>query len=66
MDPEKLAVEEAMSQEVYSVSPKASLREVAQTMAERKYGSAVVMEGNQVRGIFTTVDALRVLATLSA
>jgi acetoin utilization protein AcuB len=33
-------------------------------MAEHKYGSAVVMEGNQVVGIFTTVDACRALAEL--
>jgi acetoin utilization protein AcuB len=65
VDPEKLAVEEAMSQDVYAVESQTSLREVARTMAERKYGSAVVMEGAQVRGIFTTVDALRVLATLA-
>lgn len=66
VDPAKLAVEEAMSQDVYAVAPETPLHEVARTMAERKYGSAVVMEGTQVRGIFTTVDALRALAALVA
>ncbi len=48
----------------YSVSPDASLREVARTMAEKKYGSAVVVEGERVVGVFTTTDALRALASL--
>jgi len=55
-------VEEAMSQDVYRVSPKAKVRDVAATMSEKKYGCAVVMDGTKVVGIFTTVDALRALA----
>jgi len=34
-------------------------------MAERRYGSAVVLQGGEVVGLFTTVDALRALATVS-
>ncbi len=64
VDPETLTVEEAMSSEVYSVSPDAALGEVVTTMAERKLGSAVIMERGQVVGIFTTVDACRTLASL--
>ena len=45
----------------YSVAPDASLRDVARTMADRKYGSAVVVDGSQVVGVFTTTDALRAL-----
>src|SRR5580704_8129310 len=48
----------------YSVAPDASLREVARTMAEKKCGSAIVVEGERVVGVFTTTDALRALATL--
>jgi acetoin utilization protein AcuB len=44
------------------VGPRTSLAKVAATMAEHKYGSAVVMEKNRVVGMFTTVDALRALA----
>lgn len=62
VDPEKLTVEEAMSQEPYTVSPHTPLEQVATTMADHRYGSAVVIEGNQVIGVFTTVDALRALA----
>lgn len=57
-------ITEAIPQEAYMVSPSTPLREVATEMAEHKYGSAVVMEGNQVVGIFTTVDACRALAEL--
>ena len=48
----------------YTVAPDASLREVAHTMAEKKYGSAVVVEGGEVVGVFTTTDALRALAAI--
>jgi acetoin utilization protein AcuB len=33
-------------------------------MATHKYGSAVVMDKDQVVGVFTTIDALRALFTL--
>jgi acetoin utilization protein AcuB len=62
VDPKKVRVEEAMSQEVYAVPPTTPLREVVRTMAERKLGSAVVLEGRTVIGVFTTVDALALLA----
>jgi acetoin utilization protein AcuB len=45
----------------YSVGPDTPVREVARVMLERKCGSAVVVEGEQVVGVFTTTDALRVL-----
>lgn len=45
----------------YSVAPDASLREVAREMAAHKYGSAVVVDGGKVVGLFTTTDALRAL-----
>ena len=32
--------------------------------SDHKYGAALVMEGNHIAGIFTTVDALRVLAQI--
>lgn len=57
-------VEEAMSQDVYRVSPRARLRDVTRKMTQEKYGCAVVMEGSKVAGIFTTTDALRTLEAL--
>lgn len=61
VDPDAVMVSEAMSSEVYTVSPRTSVRQIASEMATQKYGAAVVMEDNQVVGVFTTVDALRVL-----
>jgi acetoin utilization protein AcuB len=66
IDPKKVTVEDAMSTEVYSVSPDALLDEVVTEMAEKKYGSAVVVQNNKVVGIFTTVDACRALGELLA
>lgn len=62
IDPENVPVEEAMSPEVYCASPDTSMKEVTTEMAEQKIGSAVVMKGNEVVGIFTTTDALQALS----
>lgn len=64
VDPTKVLVEDAMSQNAFSVAPETPLDEVASTMAERKYGSAVVVDGNRLVGILTTVDVCRALAEL--
>jgi acetoin utilization protein AcuB len=61
VDPARIRVEEAMSQDVYAVPPSTPLREVVEEMATRKLGSAVVIDGTKVVGIFTTVDALETL-----
>ncbi|XXY52734.1 CBS domain-containing protein [Sorangium sp. So ce269] len=61
-----LLVSEAMSPCPYAVAPEAPLSAVVREMAEHKYGSAVVLEGEQVVGVFTTTDALAVLAALLA
>jgi acetoin utilization protein AcuB len=61
VDLESVSVSEAMITEVFCVGPHASVREVAGDMVAHKYGSAVVMDGESVVGIFTTVDALAVL-----
>jgi len=61
VDPNQVSVAEAMATDVYSVGPHASVRKIASEMATHKYGCVVVMEEHEVVGIFTTVDALRVL-----
>lgn len=48
----------------YHVAADAPLCEVARVMADRKYSSAVVVEGERVIGVFTTNDALRALAVV--
>lgn len=61
VSPDEVTVEEAMTQDVYAVPPRTPLREVVSEMAERKLGSAVVVEGTRIVGVFTTVDALDTL-----
>lgn len=56
VDATRLSVEEAMSSEVYAVSPDAPLDQVVDEMARHKYGCAVVMQNQKVVGIFTSVD----------
>ena len=56
-------VAEAMTADPFAVSMDMPIGQVAQVMADNKYGSAVVVDhGGQVRGIFTTTDALYILA----
>jgi acetoin utilization protein AcuB len=64
VDPKKLTVGEAMIEKPYSVGPDVGLDEVAATMAEQKYGSAVIVQNGHVVGVFTTVDACRALSEL--
>jgi acetoin utilization protein AcuB len=64
VDPTRVTVEEAMTEQPYSVSPETPLDEVVETMAANKYGSAVIMQNQKVVGIFTTVDACQALCDL--
>jgi acetoin utilization protein AcuB len=64
VDASKTTVDDAMTSVVYSVSPDAPLDEVARTMAEHRYGSAVILSNEKCVGVFTTVDACRALAEL--
>jgi acetoin utilization protein AcuB len=62
VNPDEVTVDEGLYHEAYSVAADTPLAEVAREMYKHKYGSAVVMEGTQVVGIFTTVDGMRALA----
>jgi acetoin utilization protein AcuB len=64
VDPERVLVEDAMTQDVYAVLPDAPVDQVVRTMARRKLGSAIVVERGRVVGIFTTIDALRSFARM--
>jgi acetoin utilization protein AcuB len=62
-DPEDVTVEEAMSVDVYTVDAEAPLDDIVEAMAQRKLGCAIVQNRRGVvEGIFTTIDALQVLA----
>jgi acetoin utilization protein AcuB len=64
VDPTKVAVSEAMTSDVYTVTPDATLDEVVSSMAASKHGSAVVVDHGHVVGIFTTVDACSAFADM--
>jgi acetoin utilization protein AcuB len=64
VDPKEVTVDEAMSQDAYTVPPGTSLIEVARTMGMHKYGSAVIARDGHVEGIFTTIDALKALEAI--
>jgi acetoin utilization protein AcuB len=66
VNPTDVRVEEAMVQNVFTVAPDAPIGDVVATMIERKLGSTVISEGEQVVGVFTTIDALQALAELLA
>jgi acetoin utilization protein AcuB len=56
-------VRDAMMPDVFAVDPGAELVTVVEEMAKEKYGCAVIQEtGGNVLGVFTTVDACRLLA----
>lgn len=55
-------VEDAMSSDARKFEPLAPLSEVAREMFENRLGCAVVVERDRVVGIFTAMDALRILA----
>ena len=61
VDPREVEVSETMSKKVYTVAPDDPLDKVAAKMAADRLGSAVVVEDDEVVGIFTTTDALRAL-----
>lgn len=64
VDPQTMKVEEAYTPEPFVIQASAPLDEVVEIMAEKKYGSALVMDNNKLVGIFTDVDALRALSDL--
>jgi acetoin utilization protein AcuB len=64
VDGQTVTVEEAMTSDPYIVKPKDPLAKVALEMWKKKYGSAVVMDGRRLVGVFTTTDALGALAVI--
>jgi len=59
-----VGVDEAMVEDVFTVSPDAPVAEVVERMIRDKLGSAIVCESSRVVGVFTTIDALRALHEL--
>ena len=64
VNPINTRVQDFALEDAYQVSPQAKLDEVAAELAERKIGSALVIDHGHLIGIFTTTDAMRALAEL--
>jgi CBS domain-containing protein len=54
---------EIMTGEVFTISREAPVSQVAGSMLKGRFGSAVVMEGKRLSGIFTERDVLRAAAS---
>ncbi len=61
-EPQRLLVRDAATSDVFSVLPTTLLKEVVQRMASDKIGCALVEDKGKLVGIFTAVDACRVLS----
>ena len=64
VEPSGLPVSAVCQKDPYIVDSQALLRQVAHTMAVRHYGSIIVVDDGKLVGIFTTVDACRVLTSM--
>lgn len=64
VDLDTVTVEEAMSAEPWVVERSTPVADAVAHMAEHKIGAAIVVEGGKVVGVFTTIDALELLATI--
>lgn len=59
-----LKVGDVCNGEVYTVTPETPVKEVAAYMGKTGIGSAIIIDHDQLVGIFTTTDACRLLGTL--
>lgn len=60
-----LEVNEVMSPSPYTVSPEEEMKNVLQVMASNRLGSVIIKtHGDRVAGIFTSTDAVSLLAKL--
>lgn len=57
-----MKVREAMSQVLLTAPESTTIVEVASLMAQRRVGSALVLEGQRLRGIFTERDIVKALS----
>jgi CBS domain-containing protein len=54
---------EVMTADVFTVAPECPVAEAAQAMVKGRFGSAVVMQGRMLVGIFTERDVMRAAAS---
>jgi CBS domain-containing protein len=58
----QMVVKEAMSGELYTATPDASVAEAARTMIDRKIGCLPVLDGEKLVGIVTETDFVELVA----
>lgn len=61
-DPDKIRLEEIMSQPVITVGPSVHVADASKLMSEKRIRRLPVMEGDMLVGIVTTTDIARYLA----
>lgn len=59
---EELTVADAMTKEIVSVSPNASLRQVATALREHRVHRVLVVEGSRLMGIISSFDFVELFA----
>ncbi len=62
-DPNKIKLEDIMSQPVIVISPSMQIRDASKLMSERRIRRLPVMDGSLLVGIVTTTDIARYLAS---
>ncbi len=62
--PRLLLVKDISHEHPYVVAPSSQLSDVVREMADKSYGSAIIVDNQKLVGIFTTVDACRALAAV--
>lgn len=64
VNPKLSKVKDICDDSPYLTKPSSSISDVSSELAERKVGSALVVDNGHLVGIFTTTDACRALADL--
>lgn len=61
VEPSLVRVKDICHEHPYIVDPQDHLKDVAATMADKRYGSALVVQNGKLVGILTTVDICKAL-----
>ncbi len=60
---EDTSVGRIMTREPFTVTESTTIADAVSIMVEKKYGSLPVVDGTEIIGIFTEIDALKILLT---
>lgn len=63
-DLEDILVDDVMSEDLFKMPADTPVVEVVEKMAQRKLGSAIIVDQEKVVGIFTLIDALQLLVKM--